>query len=361
MDTLTLDLTVPLRSFELQLALEIEPGTTLALVGPSGAGKSTVLKAVAGLVKPARGHVRLGDTILFDTSLGIDLQPERRAIGYVFQDYALFPHMTVEQNIAYAGKEHVAELLERVGISQLAKARPPDLSGGERQRVGLARALAREPRLLLLDEPLSAVDALTRTTLRAELQELLGTLGLPTLLVTHDFEDAAALADRVGVIVDGRVLQLGRHEELIEAPANEFVASFTGGNLLTAIAAASEDGLTAATLSDGTVVYSTDHAVGRVGVVVYPWDITIGRTPPDGSAINELSGPITSIVPLGNRARIRVGPLVAEITHQSADRLDLKRGDDAVATFKASATRLLPASPHAAGDSGAADTSPPGR
>ena len=166
--------------------------------------------------------------MLFDSAARIDEPPERRRVGLVFQEYALFPHMSVEENVVYGGKAGAQELLDRLRIAHLAKARPAQLSGGERQRVGLARALARGPRVLLMDEPLSALDAHTRAAVRVELQELLRELNLPTLLVTHDFEDASALAERVGVIVDGRILQLGTVEEPVEAPVDPFVASFTG-------------------------------------------------------------------------------------------------------------------------------------
>ena len=243
MDTLRLDIGVPLRSFRVELELEVG-AETVALVGPSGAGKSTVLRAVAGLRRPDRGRIAVGERVLFDAEAGIDLPPESRGVGLVFQEYALFPHMTVEKNVAYGGRARVRELLERLRIDHLARARPAQLSGGERQRVGLARALARDPAILLLDEPVSALDAHTRAGVRVELQELLGDLGLPALLVTHDFEDAAALADRVGVIVDGRVLQMGSPGELVEAPANPFVASFTGGNLMPGVARSAHGGLT---------------------------------------------------------------------------------------------------------------------
>jgi molybdenum ABC transporter ATP-binding protein len=336
------DIAARLRSYELELTLEVPPETTVALVGPSGAGKSTVLRAVAGLTRPDRGRISLGEEVLFDSEAGVDLPPEERAVGLVFQEYALFPHMTVEQNVAYGGKERAGELLERLAIAHLAKAKPPQLSGGERQRVGVARALARGPRILLLDEPLSAVDALTRSTLRAELQELLRELALPTLLVTHDFEDAAALADRVGVIVDGRILQLGPYEELVSAPASEFVASFTGGNLVPGDAEPAGSGLTAVRLADGSRILSTEPGSGRVGVVVYPWEVTLSRGVPDDSALNHVVGPVASIVRLGNRVRVRVGPMVAEITTESAERLALDRGEIAVASFKATATRLVP-------------------
>jgi molybdenum ABC transporter ATP-binding protein len=340
-DALRLDFGVPLRSFELRLALDVGR-ETVALVGPSGAGKSTVLRAIAGLIRPGSGRIELDGERLFDADAGIDLPPERRRVGLVFQEYALFPHMTVAQNVEYGGKERAAELLERFRISHLAKARPGQLSGGERQRVGLARALARGPRVLLLDEPLSALDAHTRVNVRAELQELLRELALPTLLVTHDFEDAAALADRVGVIVEGRVLQLGPPPELVAAPIDPFVASFTGGNLLRGHAQARANGLTQVSLEDGTILYSVDPAVGRVGLVVYPWEVSVARRAVADSALNHVTAPISSLVPLGNRVRVRIGPLVAEVTTESADQLALERGETVVASFKATATRLVP-------------------
>src|SRR4029077_16735664 len=159
-------------------------------------------------------------------------RPEERRVGLVFQEYALFPHLSVQRNVAFGGKARVGELLERFRISHLAHARPTELSGGERQRVALARALARDPGVLLLDEPLSALDAHTKVTVRGELAGLLRGFGLPTLLVTHDYEDAAALADRVGVIVEGELRQLATPQEMVARPADGFVASFTGANLL---------------------------------------------------------------------------------------------------------------------------------
>jgi molybdate transport system ATP-binding protein len=341
MERLRLDIRIPLRSFTVHVALEVG-GETVALVGPSGAGKSTILRAVAGLARNAEGRIVLGEETLFDSTTKTSLEPEHRRIGLVFQDYALFPHMSVEQNVAYGGKERVHELLERFGIAHLAKARPAELSGGERQRVGLARALARDPSALLLDEPLSALDAHTRASVRVELQELLRELRLPTLLVTHDFEDAAALADRVGVIVEGRILQLGTADELVAMPADPFVASFTGGNLVTGTAHSGAAGLSEVLLDDGRTVYSTDSAAGRVGVVVYPWEIVLAREAVDDSSLNHVTAEVTSIVPLGNRVRVRVGPFVAEITAASAERLGIQRGGTVVASFKASATKLVP-------------------
>ena len=341
MDALRLDFGVPLRSFELGLALDIGR-ETVALVGPSGAGKSTVLRAIAGLMRPGRGRIELDGEVLFDAEAGIDLPPEQRRVGLVFQEYALFPHMTVAQNVEYGGQGTRRRAARAVPHLPSGQGAAGQLSGGERQRVGLARALARGPRVLLMDEPLSALDAHTRANVRAELQELLRHLALPTLLVTHDFEDAAALADRVGVIVEGRVLQLGPPPELVAAPVDPFVASFTGGNLLRGHATARANGLTEVALEDGTILYSVDPAVGSVGLVVYPWEVSVARQAVVDSALNHVAAPISSLVPLGNRVRVRIGPLVAEVTAESADQLALERGETVVASFKATATRLVP-------------------
>jgi molybdate transport system ATP-binding protein len=331
MDTLRLDLDVPLRSFRLSLSLEVGR-ETVALVGPSGAGKTTTLRAVAGLVRDA-GRVSIGDE---DWS---HLPPERRSVGLVFQEYALFPHLSVRENVAFGGS--VDGLLERFGIAHLERARPSELSGGERQRVALARALARRPRVLLLDEPLAALDPHTRAAVRGELRSTLRELGLPTIVVTHDFVDASTLADRVGVIVDGRIVQIGRPEDLIAAPESPFVAEFTGGNLLRGRARRTADGLTEVVLEDGTRLLSSDEAEGEVGVVVYPWEIAVARELPVDSTQNHVRGPIESLVPVANRVRVRIGVLTAEITAPSAKRLGLQEGDVAVASFKAAGTRLV--------------------
>jgi molybdate transport system ATP-binding protein len=340
-DTLDVHLDHPLRSFTLSVALELGR-ETLALVGPSGAGKSSVLRAIAGLLRPERGRVALGAATWFDSDGSVDLPPERRSVGLVFQEYALFPHLDVRRNVAFGGRERVDELLERFRISHLARARPGDLSGGERQRVALARALARDPAVLLLDEPLSALDTHTRGVVRGELAELLAELRLPTLIVTHDFEDAAALADRVGVIVEGRILQLGVAAELLATPADAFVASFTGANLLHGTARPGAEGLTEVVLDTGGSAFSTDQAVGRVGLAVYPWEVSLARTEPADSAVNHLRGEVRSLVELGNRVRVRVGPLTAEVTAASAERLGLAPGAAVVASFKATAARLVP-------------------
>jgi molybdate transport system ATP-binding protein len=340
MATVTLDqVTVPLRTFELRLSLEVS--STVALIGPSGAGKSTVLNAIAGLVEPAGGSIRCDEEIWFDAERRVCVRPEDRRVGLVFQDYALFPHLTVRQNVEYARRNAADEYLDRFGIRHLEHARPGNLSGGERQRVALARALARDPAILLLDEPLSALDAHTKVDVRAELQQLLAGLEIPTLLVTHDFEDAAALAGEVGVLVEGRLRQTGSPAELVAEPADPFVASFTGANLLRGRADGTKGGLTGVRLDDGTVVRTTDRGDGAVTLAVYPWDITISRSRPDNSALNVIAGPIVGITELGNRARITIGSLSAEITADSLRRLGLEPGQQVYAGFKATGTRIV--------------------
>jgi ABC-type sulfate/molybdate transport systems ATPase subunit len=333
MARLLLHFALPLRAFELELTLPVE--RTVALVGPSGAGKTSALRVVAGLLEPARGGVSL------DGHSWNGLPPERRRVGFVFQDYALFPHLSVRANVAFAGP--VGDLLERFSVAHLADAHPRELSGGERQRVALARALARGPEVLLLDEPLAALDAHTKAEVRGELRELLRELALPTLLVTHDYEDAAALADEVGVLVEGKLRQVATPAELVARPADSFVASFTGANLLRGRASPWRDELTEVVLEGGERLFSTDDAEGDVGVVVYPWDVSLARSHAEGeSPLNVVRGEVGSVFAVGNRVRVKVGPVTAEVTASSAERLDLAGGGVAYAMFKATGTRLVP-------------------
>jgi ABC-type sulfate/molybdate transport systems ATPase subunit len=335
MAALLLDrLTVTLRAFDLELSLDV--AGTVALVGPSGAGKTTVLRAIAGLARPTAGRIAVGDEVWFDADAAVALEPDERRAGLVFQEYALFPHMTVRQNIEYARKHPADAYLELFGIAHLEHERPGRLSGGERQRVALARALARDPAVLLLDEPLSALDAHTKASVRAELHDLLTELDIPVLLVTHDFDDAAALAGTIGVLVEGRLRQLGTAEQLVAAPADAFVASFTGANLLHGVGAG-----TRVLLTDGATIATAEPVHGPVVVAVYPWDITVATSPPDDSALNVIHAPVRNLTELGNRVRVTIGPVTAEITAESRTRLGLEAGQPAFATFKATGTRVV--------------------
>jgi molybdate transport system ATP-binding protein len=338
----------------LDVALEAPAGRCLALAGPSGAGKSSVLRIVAGLVRPERGRVACGEEVWLDTERRVDLAPERRRCGYLFQEYALFPHLRAWQNVAYPLRElprgerrrRALALLERFDAAHVADARPATLSGGERQRVALARALARRPAALLLDEPLSALDARTRAAAGRELGAVLREAEVPALLVTHDFTEAALLGDEVGVIDGGRVVQRGSAAELAAAPASAFVADFTGAVVLTGTARPGEDGLTHVALDGGGAAVSTEPGDGPVAVSVYPWEIALA--PPDtaspDSARNHLPVEVVSVTAVGNRVRVGLAapqPLTAEITDASARRLAVAPGARVVASWKATSTRLL--------------------
>ena len=344
----------PLSDLLLDVEVAVERGCCLALAGPSGAGKTSLLRIAAGLLRPERGHVVANGTTWLDTERGIDVPTERRRCGYVFQHYALFPHLTAWQNVAYAlrglpraeRRRRAIELLERFGLTARADARPHTLSGGERQRVAVARALARAPEVLLLDEPLSALDARTRSSAARKLGEVLRESQAPTLLVTHDFAEAAQLGDRVGIIDQGRVVQEGTPTELAAAPRSAFVADFTGAVVLTGLARRGPAGVTYVELDGGGKVTSSDQAEGVVAVSVYPWEIVIEPADerPHGSAENRLQAEVLSVTAVGSRVRVLLGgaqQLVAEVTRSSAERLQLEPGTRVTATWKAAATRLV--------------------
>ncbi len=240
-----------------------------------------------------------------------------------------------------------SSLLERFGLSERAEARPAALSGGERQRVALARALAPQPRVLLLDEPLSALDARTRARAGRELSTILHSLEIPTVLVTHDFNEAALLGDEIGVIDGGAIIQRGSASELAAAPATAFVADFTGAVVLTGTARSDRDELTVVDLDGGGVASSTDRGSGRVALSVYPWEITIRHAPAheEESAQNHVTARVLSVTTVGNRVRVGLAagqPLVAEVTGKAAEDLHLAIGSEVVASWKATATRMVP-------------------
>jgi molybdate transport system ATP-binding protein len=343
----------PLGQIELDVEVGVAAGRCLALAGVSGAGKTSVLRTVAGLLTPRRGTVRCGADTWLDTERGVVLAPDRRRCGYLFQDYALFPHLRGWQNVAYPllqlprrdRRARALELLERFGVGHLADVRPATYSGGESQRVALARTLARDPRALLLDEPLSALDARTRASAGRALKRVLGESDVPTLVVTHDFNEAALLGDEIAIIDEGRILQRGTASELAAAPANGFVADFTGAVVLTGTASPGPAGLTAVDIGHGATILSTEAGTGLVAASVYPWEIELAPpdTPRIGSAQNRLTARVVSSTTIANRVRVTVDAgqsLTAELTGPGAQSLDLAVGRPIVATWKAAATRL---------------------
>ena len=351
---LRVEATTALGALRLKVDLEVPAGACLAIAGPSGAGKSSLLRIAAGLLRPTDGRVVNGEEVWLDTARGIDRRPEERRCGYVFQDYALFPHLRAWQQVAYAlrdrpraGREQEARgWLTRFGLEELADARPATLSGGERQRVALARALARRPDVLLLDEPLSALDTRTRASASRRLAEVLRDTEVPAILVTHDFAEAALLGDTVAILDDGHVVQRGTASELAARPTTAFVADFTGAVVLHGIAALDADATTLVTLAGGHQIRSTDVAEGPVAATIFPWEITIE---PAGqaaarSAQNHLEARVLSLTTIGGRVRLGLaGPehLVAEVTTTAIAHLDLRVGSEVSATWKAAATRLI--------------------
>lgn len=343
-----------LRGLDLEADLRIEDRARVAIVGPSGAGKSTLLRIVAGLRRPVAGRVAVGEEVWLDSHRGVDLPPEERSCGFMFQEYALFPHLSAWRNVAFGISAPKGErrgraeaLLERFGIGDLADARPGSISGGERQRVALARALARDPRLLLLDEPLSALDARTRAHAGRELVGALTGGGVPAIVVTHDFAEAALLADEICVMDHGRIVQRGTAAELSARPASPFIAEVAGSVVLTGLARREGGGLIRIELDGGGQLRSTDQVEGRVAACVFPWEIALepASTELHGSALNRLAVEVVSVAEVGTRVRVGLAapqPLVAEVTAESTRSLGLRPGLGLSATWKATATRLVP-------------------
>jgi molybdate transport system ATP-binding protein len=352
---LSIDARTPVGDLRLDVALEVAAGECVALAGPSGAGKTSVLRIVAGLLEPAHGRVACAGEIWLDTDRRIGVPAERRRCGYLFQEYALFGHLSAWRNVAYALHEapraqrepRARELLARFGLADRAGARPGTLSGGERQRVALARALARRPAALLLDEPLSALDARTRAAAARELAGVIRDAGVPVLLVTHDFTEAALLGDRVAVIDKGRVLQEGSASALAAAPATAFVADFTGAVVLTGEARRADGGTLVVTLAGGGEITALEGEPGAVAVSVYPWEIALARPgeAAHDSARNHLAVDVLSVTAVGSRVRVGLAapqPLTAEITGPAVERLHIVPGQRVVASWKATAARLVP-------------------
>jgi iron(III) transport system ATP-binding protein len=258
-----------------EVDLDVRPGELLALLGPSGCGKTTTLRLIAGFERPDEGSIDVaGRTV---AGPGIFIPPERRNIGLVFQDYALFPHMRVIDNVGYGvanrsgRKQRSMEMLELVGLADKSDRFPHELSGGEQQRVAIARALAPEPTLLLLDEPFSNLDAALRTRVRAEVHEILQRAGATSVFVTHDQEEALSLADRIAVMQQGAVLQIGTPFELYTRPEHAFVAAFVGD---ADVIAGDSDG-TKATTTLGTMAIVGAAPTGPVDVLIRPENVRL--------------------------------------------------------------------------------------
>ena len=343
-------------AFRIDIALACAAGETLVLVGESGSGKSTTLRLLAGLDRPSAGHVRVDGVPWSDAASGVWVPVERRSLGYVAQGDTLFPHLDVFANVAFGPRalglarseidRRVRAALERTGALEWARRRPHELSGGQRQRVALARALVLEPRVLLLDEPLSALDPATRRTLRAELAQRLSGLPCATVLVTHSPEDALALGDRIAAIEAGRIVQVGERAELLLKPRSAYVADFLGVNLfrgvirragpLSPAVLQAEQGLISIAPEDGAADGAPCFAV------VNPRDVTLSLHEPETSARNVVAGLVVELAPEpphGERVRVSLDgrpPIVAEVTRESVAAMGLRPGLRVYASFKSS-------------------------
>jgi molybdate transport system ATP-binding protein len=351
--TLAAAVVVELDGFTLDAELSVSAGQTVAVVGPNGAGKTTLLRALAGLRGLSAGRIELDGTVYDDPDAGIYVPPERRPVGVMFQDNLLFPHLTALENVAFGlrargltkkeARRRARDWLERVGLDGRTRARPRELSGGQAQRVALARALASDPAMLLLDEPLAALDATTRNEVRRDLRRHLTTFPGIRLLVTHDPVDAAVLADHVVVLDHGRVAQTGTPAEITSRPRTSWVAELTGTNLFIGTASAGGQ----VVLDDGGTIVAADHRVtGRVFAVVHPRSVSLHRVHPEGSARNAWRGTVSAVEPVGDRYRVEVDAtpsVVAEVTAAAVEEIGLREGADVWVAIKATEVDVYPA------------------
>ena len=348
-------------NLELDATVDAPAGEVVAVLGPNGAGKTTLLQCLSGLLPVDSGRIVLGDRVLDDVATGIHEPAEDRDIGMVPQDGLLFPHMDALDNIAFGlrargtsrreSRRRAQEWLDRLGLPDRSTAKPSELSGGQAQLVALARALAPEPALLLLDEPLGALDAGTRSATRRELGRHLGSYLGATVLVTHDPIDALVLASRVVVIEAGRVTQAGPIAEVTEQPRSRYVAELVGTNLYAAevggtTAVAVDAGVGAAARADaGTEIHLADEASGPVFVAIAPNAVSLQLDRPSGSPRNRWECTVTAVDMLGARVRVHLdGPLAltAEVTPQAVADLRLEPGTSVWATAKATEITTYP-------------------
>lgn len=344
-------------TFRVELSLLVPPGRTVALLGPNGAGKSTAVAALAGLVPLDEGRIALAGTVLDEPGRGVFVLPEQRDLGVVFQDLLLFPHLTVLDNVAFGlrsrglGREESAavamEWLNRFALAELAAEKPGHLSGGQAQRVALARALAPGPGLLLLDEPLSALDVTTRAEQRRALADHLSGFDGPRLVVTHDPTEAFLLGDEIVVVEDGRVTQVGSAQDIRLRPRSRFAADLAGSNLITGEAKGGS-------IETGSqVLHVADTAIsGPVLATIRPSSVAVHLRQPEGSPRNTWMTSVDRIEHIGDRVRLLTGPplqLAVEITEEASGRLGLSPGAGVWVSVKATEIGVEPYSPGGSG------------
>jgi molybdate transport system ATP-binding protein len=343
------------------LQVRLDPPSVTVLFGPSGAGKTTILRALAGLERSAKCVIHFGRETWVDANNGVFIPPQRRRIGFLFQDYALFSHLTVEGNIRYglrglSANEQLlrtSELLARFQLQDLAVRYPHQLSGGQKQRVALARTLAPQPRLLLLDEPLSALDGPTREALRGELRALLSSLSIPVLLVTHDRIEALALGDEIAIVNEGRIVQHGPIEEVFRRPLTPAIARIVAVETVqrARVLQADEELVTLAVGGARLIAAARDFPsdVKEAFVCIRAEDVLLLKSieTVSASARNRLPGIVKSLIHEGPMWRIELDcgiPLTALLTRQACEELALQENDRVLAMIKAMNVHLIPRS-----------------
>ena len=338
-------------TLSLSIAMQVATGETLALLGPNGAGKSTTLRTLAGLHAVDHGSVSLDGELVDAGDPATRTPPEARDVGVVFQDSLLFAHLTARDNVAFGlrcrglrprlARAAADTWLQRVGLRGRGDARPAELSGGEAQRVALARALATKPRLLLLDEPLAAAVASARLALRRTLQTQLRTFASTCVVVAHDLDDALALADRIAVLEDGRVVQSGSIDELSRRPASRYVADLIGVNCFRGECAGNE-----LTVDGGATLYVGAPHRGAVIATLHPRAVALFRERPSGSPRNVWRAPLEGSERSVDCVRVRLGgdrPVIAEVTESAVRDLRLDEGGEVWVAIKATEFRVAPA------------------
>lgn len=331
--------------FTIDIELAVRDGETAALLGPNGAGKSTVVDALAGLLPLDHGHIRLGQRTLDEPRQQLFVPPDLRRVGVVFQDYLLFEHLSVVDNVAFGltstgtraarARAGAREWIDRLELNDFADRKPSELSGGQAQRVALARALASEPDLLLLDEPLAALDITTRAELRRTLASHLRSYDGPRLLITHDPADAFLLADQIFVIEQGRITQSGSSNDIRQRPATEWAAALAGTNLLSGN---NEAGVLTLADHPQTLLTADTHTAGPVLITIHPAAVALHLERPHGSPRNSWLTSVATVEPLGDTTRLSLAdplPIAVDITPAATAALGLRVGSPIWASVKA--------------------------
>ena len=344
------DIQLRLSRLNLDAAFSVASGEVLALLGPNGSGKSTTLRALVGLLPLAGGRVELDGTVLEDPAQKVRVPPEKRPIGLMFQDYLLFPHLSALENVAFGlrsrgtdkkvARETASQTMARLGLDGLGDAKPGSMSGGQQQRVAMARALVTDPKLLLLDEPLAALDVSTKTDVRRLLREVLSQSDAANVLVTHDLLDAVALGDRMVVIENGGIVQTGTPAEVTARPRSRYVADLTGVNLLRGTAQG-----TLLDLDGGGQLVCANRVTGPTLAVIAPAGVSVSRQRPEREERNTWPGQISAVDLMGDRVRVRIEgkpPITAEVLPAAVTELKLDDGGDLWASVPPAAITVYP-------------------